>query len=186
MPINPMQSGYRMNLQEIRFRQIVVDHFIRYPLMQVEDLYKLIYQASLGSEHAFLDEDSARVWLDKEVAELNGIIREQEVEELSPDGDIVRVNMRPYILSGGDIDQLFEAFVKSSKEFRGDVRKLVQYAEWVKLMALSKEIDLTQLDIAEYIEDKRRLGYPTVHHSSIYKEAYHPAYRVVARVYLGR
>lgn len=175
-----------MKLQEIRFRQIVVDHLIRYPLMQVEDLYKLIYQAALGSEHAFLDEDSARVRLEKEVAELTGVVREPEVEELSPDGDIVRVNLRPYIHSGGNIDQLFEAFVKSSKEFRGDVRKLVQYAEWVELMAFSKEIGLAQLVIAEYMEKMCNLGYPSVHHSSIYKEAYHPAYRVVARMYLGR
>ena len=47
----------------------------------------------MGSEHAVMDEDSARVRLEQEVAELitKGILA-PEVEELSPDGTIVRVH----------------------------------------------------------------------------------------------
>ena len=75
------------------------------------------------------------------------VIRGPEIEDLSPDGKIVRVNLRPYLLSGGNIGRLFEAFVKTSKEFRGDERKLEQYAAWAELMAFSKVIGITHLDI---------------------------------------
>jgi len=37
------------------FQQILTDHLARYPLMRVEDIYKLVHQASLGSEHAVSD-----------------------------------------------------------------------------------------------------------------------------------
>jgi hypothetical protein len=38
-------------------------------------------------------------------------------------------------------------------------------------------------DVAEFFEQMAGRGYPVVHHSTLYEEAYHPAYRVIARDY---
>ena len=52
------------------FESILASHFARYPAMQLTDLYKLIHQAALGSEHAICAEASAREWLTRELAEM--------------------------------------------------------------------------------------------------------------------
>jgi hypothetical protein len=154
--------------------------------MKVQDYYKLLYQATMGSEHAILNEDGARRRLEQEAAGLSKDARVPEVEQLSPDGVIVRVNLRPYLLAGGDISQLFDAFVKTSKEFQGDERNLELYAKWVMVLADANEIGLSQVEFAEFFEQRRRHGHSAIHHSVIYTEAYHPAYRVVARSFLRR
>ncbi|MCK5635435.1 MAG: hypothetical protein KAI06_10120, partial [Anaerolineales bacterium] len=56
--------------EEGTFRRILALQCIRYPLMEVQDLYKLIHQASMGSEHAIQDLDVTRAFLEREVNEL--------------------------------------------------------------------------------------------------------------------
>jgi len=175
-----------LETQQARFSKIIKDHYFRYPLMQVQDLYKLIYQAAMGSEHAITDEDSAWARLEQEVVKLNKDVRAPELEDLSPDGRIVRVNLRPYLLSGGDIERLFKAFMQTSKEFQGDERNLDRYATWAMALVEVNEISLSQGEFAEFFEQRRRGGHSAVHHSAVYKGAYQPAYRIVAQEYLRR
>ena len=40
------------SMESLNFQPIALDHCSRYPGLQVEDLYKLVHQAALGSEHA--------------------------------------------------------------------------------------------------------------------------------------
>ena len=44
----------------IELGSLLRNHFNRYPLMQVQDVYKLLHQAAMGSEHAVVDETNAR------------------------------------------------------------------------------------------------------------------------------
>ena len=71
-----------------------------------------------------------------------GVTKPKWLEELSPDGKVVRVNLRPYLQSGGDIDKLFEAFVRTSQEFRSVGGQIELYTEWAELMAVGNEIGL--------------------------------------------
>ncbi|MDW8226743.1 MAG: hypothetical protein RMJ60_02985 [Anaerolineales bacterium] len=49
---------------------VLLSHFARYPAMGLADLYKLIHQAALGSEHAIRNPEAARRWLNEELASL--------------------------------------------------------------------------------------------------------------------
>jgi hypothetical protein len=149
---------------------------------QIEDAYKWLYQATRGGEHATPDRQSASKWLEQEWALLQSATKDPVWEPLCPDGSIGRLNLRPFRDRGGSKDAVLEAFLDSSGQYRPEPdlfleawRKLgdrlkyepvgrVNYREWQRLDAALKAKD-----------------YPAVHHSTEYKRANAPAYRILTR-----
>ena len=66
-------------------RTILAGHARRYPRWTEEDLYKLVHQAALGSEHAVQDEALARERLAREIAVLGPGPEEPLLDPLSPE-----------------------------------------------------------------------------------------------------
>jgi hypothetical protein len=87
---------------------ILRSHFSRYPLMQVQDLYKLLHQAALGSEHAVRNPETARNWLTRELAEMGDGPPEPLFDPISPGGEIARVHLRPFVAGGHNPDALLD------------------------------------------------------------------------------
>ncbi len=164
---------------ECTFRQIITRQMIRYPRMEVQDLYKLIHQAAMGSEHAISSVDVARSWLEREVAELGEGPEEPVVDAISPDGQIVRINLRPYLRSGGDLPALLDAFIQTANEYQGTTDKLRHFGSYARRMAEEGGLPLDPAELASFFDRMEAEGFPAVHHSSAYEEAYHPAYRVI-------
>jgi hypothetical protein len=160
------------------FERILQSHFTRYPAMQIQDVYKLIHQSAMGSEHAVGDPKAAREWMEREIAEMDDGPSEPVVDPISPDGDIVRVHLRPYVLRGGSIEELVEAFIHTANEHRGEISLLERY--WT-IAARLDNFPVAGMD--DFIQSMKTENYPTVHHSSEYKNAYHPSYRVVSQKY---
>ena len=101
---------------------------------------------------------------------------------LEPLGDsgIVRLNLRPYRVRGGDRDALLDAFLASAAEVRPD-RARFSHA-W---RALGDELRLGPVgrltrDAWKALDaDTAPRGYPAVHHSETYERTRRPAYRVL-------
>ena len=66
--------------------RILRSHISHYPSMQIQDLYKLLHQAAIGSEHALANPESARNWLTRELAEMGEGILELLTDPISADG----------------------------------------------------------------------------------------------------
>jgi hypothetical protein len=160
------------------FGNILRSHLTRYPDMQIQDVYKLIHQSTLGSEHAGTDPEAARKWIERELVEVGEEPVEPVVDPISPDGEIVRVHMRPYVLSGGSVETLFSAFIRTANEYPGDRVLLKKYWD---IAAPMSGFPIT--DMENFIQTMDSKGYPAVHHSLEYKNAYRPAYRVISRKY---
>ncbi len=158
------------------FENILRSHLTRYPAMQIQDVYKLIHQAALGSEHAAPDPESARKWIEREIADMGDGQNEPLVDPISPDGEIVRVHLRPYVLRGGSIAELVEAFIRTANEYRGEITLLESY--WAAAVGLG-HFPAAEMD--EFIQPLKAENYPAVHHSAEYRNAYHPCYRVVSQ-----
>ena len=158
---------------------ILRDHLSRYPAMQIQDVYKLLHQSALGSEHAISNSEGARKWMERELAEMGSGIDEVTIDPISQDGQIVRVHLRPFVAQGGDSDSLLEAFVRTANEFQGDKNILEDY--W---MVATGIMQFSSTDMDEFIKSLREKDYPAVHHSSLYEKMYRPAYRVVLREFL--
>jgi hypothetical protein len=148
------------------------DHLRRYPALQIPDLYKLIHQASFGSEHALANPERARAWLAQEAAEMGPGPDEPLLDPLSD--EIVRVHLRPYQAAGGAWEPLFAAFARTANEYRGSAQVFEQ--SWQAVGRLSP---FTAADLDAYARVRAGQGYPAVHHSDAYVELYRPAYRVV-------
>ncbi len=82
-----------------KYQRIILDHYSRYPLLQVEDLYKLVHQGALGSEHAIQNITAARNWLAREIDDLPESSVEPIADEISPENHIVRIHLKPFFRS---------------------------------------------------------------------------------------
>jgi hypothetical protein len=164
--------------------RILVAQYRRYPCLQILDLYKLLHQASMGSEHGVSDEDGVRAWLERELATMGVGLEEPLIDDISPSGEIVRVHLRPYVEAGHDPERLLESFLRTAREYRGSVECLQRYGEIAEQMASAGLVPLEPDQIGEFMQRMEQQGFPAVHHSQIYERLYQPAYRVVARTFL--
>jgi hypothetical protein len=155
-------------------------HFSRYPAMQIQDVYKLLYQAALGSEHAISNAEGARQWLERELAEIGTGMEEVTIDPISVDGQIVRVHLRPFIAEGGDPENLLNAFVRTANEFHGNRNTLEDF--WVSATEMQW---FPAADMNTFIESVRAQNHPAMHHSAEYERMYRPAYRVVWRKFIS-
>jgi len=167
-------------------RRIIAGQFVRYPRMEPQDVYKLVFQAAMGSRHAGLDSAMAAAWLEREIASLAVGPEEPVLDTISADGRMVRVNLRPYFSAGGSRGALLSAFVRTAREYRGSTSELRRGLADVERMAAAGLIPLPHVGLHAYFARMRARGYPAVEHSAAYEAAYHPAYRVVLLPFLQR
>jgi len=170
-----------MNSELTPLSRILASHCSRYPSMQVRDVYKLLLQAALGCEHAVRDEASAQEWLERELREMGDGPDEPLFDPVSPDGEIVRVHLRPYFRAGKDPQKLLQAFVKTSRIFPGSHATFQAY--WREAVAMCKEgkLPFEKQAVETFFGEMKTQGFPAAHHSDDYIRLYRPAYRVVAR-----
>lgn len=170
-----------------RLRAILVEHTARYPSMSEQDVYKLLHQAARGPAHAALDQAAARMWMEREIAMLRAkralapLPGEPLVEEIDPHGQLVRVNLRPFLAAGGSAVSLADAFVQTAAEFSHGTTRLAEYLAAAGNVIRSGLSRLDSETLGQFAAEKLASDYPAVHHSPEYESAHIPAYRVVLR-----
>ncbi|UCD37558.1 MAG: hypothetical protein JSW54_12120 [Fidelibacterota bacterium] len=175
-----LQACSQPSAEETRFRKILIVQSTRYPRWEVQDLYKFVHQAAMGSGHAVSDTDMARAWLTREMASLEDLASpEPIIDTLSPDGLLARIHLRPFLKAGGSPDTLLTAFVQTANEFRGDPETLRRYWALAEKMAERRDLSFPPDELAAFFTEMESQGFPAVHHSEVYRNTYLPAYRVV-------
>jgi hypothetical protein len=167
------------------FRPVLLEHAKRYPKLEAQDCYKLLFQAVLGAEHALSDEAAARRWMESELAELGDGPAEPLVDPISPDGTLVRVHLRPFAARGGDPAKLVRAFVQTAQKKYGAREDLSAAWRQVEELAAAGKLPFTTDAARAFGEKMCAGGWPAVHHSKPFGAEYRPAYRVVAREFLA-
>jgi hypothetical protein len=170
--------------EETTFHQILARQVSRYPRLEIQDLYKLTYQAAMGAEHAVPDVAAAQDWLERELSQLGAGPQEPVVDTISPDGHMARLHLRPYVAAGGDPSALLTAFVRTANEHRGTREQLRRYWSYAVHLAVAGELLFNQTDLLIFLADVEAKGFPIVHHSAEYRATYKPAYRVIRREFL--
>jgi hypothetical protein len=167
-------------VDEDALASLLKEHYERRPLMRATDFYKLLYQGVFGVGHIM--GGAARSRLQEEAERINPEDHPEDpfTESVSADGEILRVNLRPYIRRGLDLDELFGVMVESAKD-EGDPEEFRE--AWGVFMELvdAGEIEVEADEIGELVEELDTSGPYPHHHSPEYNEAYYPAYRVVRR-----
>jgi hypothetical protein len=159
---------------------LIKEHIGQRPEARAQDIYKLLYQGVFGVGHII----SERAW-EALVEEANRINLDEHLEDplletVSPDGSMVRINLRQYIKSGGDLEKLYRV-MKESAKIEGDPAVFLKYWSQFKKLA-SVGVFSFSLDEIEALDDLiQKEGQKPRHHTEPYRITYYPAYRVVSR-----
>jgi hypothetical protein len=170
-----------------RFASAVQWHASYYPDLQVEDVYKLLHQSVAGPAHAIENPDVARQWLDREWDGLGEPFNDEEMfEPLSSDGRLVRLNLRPWRAAGHSPEAVLSAFVRTAETLPPDSARIRVELDAISACSdrIAGGLRLSATELQSFFSDRERDGYPMIHHSEKYTQAYQPAYRVVFRSYL--
>ena len=136
--------------------------------MNEEDVVKFAFQGMLGVGHLINSESDAKDRLAAEMASLESDDSEPLIEKISTDW--VRLNLRPAKAKGMSEDELAWYLLRSSEWGPLSFTRRNVYNFCVKLDGSDK-----MKAAAEKVLDENWL--PS--HSKQYREAYHPAYRVI-------
>lgn len=160
-------------------KNILLTHKRKYPLMQIEDLFKLLHQSSFGCEHMVEDEQGA----------LEYIIKENSARACAPDtktealdGDFCRVHLS-YLDSGLSAQTLARIFYLSASHVQNGLEQLKEKLSVARELVACGELDFSLDDFDRLLNEWRSCGFCARHHSDAFRQAYSPSYRVVHKKY---
>jgi len=162
-------------------KELVIYHKTEHPSMDGADVYKMLFQGTMGPAHLMKNTDIAFSELKKEFKRAKTCGRKDEklLEAVSIGGAVVRVNLRPYNRRGGEIEQLFKIMEVSARKFIPNKKKLIRL--WADFKSLVQK-GLLEFDYREVLELDTRIKQKeniVISHSEIYRKKEKPTYRVV-------
>lgn len=150
----------------------IESHLKKYPLMQIQDILKLLMQGMLGPTHLIQDVNKLKDNLLNEYNQCkDNNINYDLIEEISD--EYIRVYIKPYYIKYNNFDKLVDLFVKSCNlsysldEYKNEVIKLIN--------------DDNKEFISQYLNGNSYV----ISHSLIYKENYQPHYLLISKKYKG-
>ncbi len=154
-----------------------------YPKSHLLDIYKSCFQDYMGAEHLVSDREAVKAYLDEELSTTSlETLPEWYYEPCGTEGRYVRVSLRVIKENIITEDQLLDAFIRSANTKRPSVKSWKR--RWNKMM---RDIDRMSLDLPDYhverqyIDSLLSVGRYAASHTSEYREAYQPHYRIVRR-----
>lgn len=158
------------------FLDILKFHLNKYPLMQAEDIYKLAYQFYFGPAHFINDKEKAYAYLLKEAKETNN----KDIEVIDV-GEYVRVSL---INDEKYLSELFNAFIKSAKKSDKSIDDFIKLLDTCSEYLINNEV--LYHDFLSLLQKMKELNYPAISHSQIYKDNYHPHYRLINKKFTNK
>lgn len=170
--------------RERRLASLILVHRNRRPLMQVRDVYKMLYQAHLGVGHLIASPEHALRPLHEELARLadapDACKDEPLWESISPDDTVGRLNLRPFRRLGLEAEALSRALVAFAERPPGNWRDLAHSWTVVGRLVRDGVLPFGRASFRGFTSYVLRAHYPAVHHSRQYRTEYRPAYRVLS------
>lgn len=161
--------------------EILKIHAARYPKMQPTDAVKLIYQNEFGGGHLIKDEQACLDYLQKEYEATEKGTNIPLWEDIG--NGIVRVNL--VAVAQQDLGQLGKLFIRSAAKHTGSMQSFLKKLDILRELTKEGVFSFNSEQLKAYLTEYEAMGYPAVSHSEQYREAYHPAYRIVCKAELS-
>lgn len=161
--------------------KIIEYHIKKYPEMQMQDVFKLLFQNEFGGEHLIEDRGEFEKYLSQELAQIRNNDKSLPENELLEDigNQTLRIQL-------SEVEEklftktLTKLCIISAKRGKGSTKSLLEKLQIVRKMAQQQMLPFPSEDIQAQIEKYAKEGFPSVHHSKQYRELYHPHYRLVS------
>ena len=156
---------------------ILLEHYQKYPQMELNDFIKLIYQNSFGPRHMHNpSKEDVLKYLDEEI---KVVTNETEIIE-----DIGNGYVRVYLSKETNIEKLSNDFLNSMiEDTYTETNIRVFYRKLNILIKLIKKgsIKLPKKESINLVNEYLSNGINPVRHTKIYNELYKPHYRVIRK-----
>jgi hypothetical protein len=172
-------------LQQHPVIRLVEDHLQRYPEMQIQDVYKMLYQGEFGVRHILDNPETAYGFLLRELEQIPGDASETLWEEISPDRTMIRIQLTAFLGRHLNPDDLWQAMIMTAESVIGDMARFK--ANWDIFRQGTEDgiLPFSLNKILDFWHDMQHRSFPPVHHSDKYIASYHPAYRVIKMDYVS-
>ena len=150
-----------------------------YPALQVQDLFKFLFQSAFGCEHLVTDREAALAYIRREHGRVDPQA-DPRIDRLS--GEYSRVHLS-WLNDGLTPETLTGLFLLSAKTEPEGQARLEDMIVTVREMIRRGELPFEPDEFEEKLTVWRAMGCPAIHHSEVFREAYAPAYRVIANRY---
>lgn len=157
-------------------------HAALYPQLQPQDAVKLLYQNEFGPGHLISDPQISLTRLKNEYTSVPHDSGTPLIEDIG--NGLVRVMLAALSLEEYPLETLNENFVRSAELHTGTLDNFLQKLDVLIELARQGIFSFSTEELDAYLSDYATTGYPAVSHSQTYRDAYHPAYRVVCRTCL--
>ena len=161
-------------------REAILSHCKEYSELEIQDVFKFIFQSACGCEHMASDYKRALEYVRYEYADM--IIREPKIDAL--DGDYSRVHLS-CIGEKLSAKELTHMFLRSARCEPDGKAKIEEMLAVVRALIASRELKFSLSEFDAAAREWRELGFPAIHHSQKFREKYRPAYRVIHNDFLG-
>ncbi len=159
---------------------MLMDHCNSYPLMQIRDIFKFIFQSSYGCEHMVADPTRAAEMIRDEY---NNTDRTKANLITPLDGDFCRVSLT-MLESGLTAETFGRLFYMSAKCESEGQPKLLHMLTVADELIRDGKLPFSHSEFTTEKDKWEAEGFPAVHHSDVFRSAYKPAYRVLSKSYV--
>lgn len=163
-----------MSISETTKKQLT-EHYKKYPELQLQDIFKYIYQSSFGCEHMLSSYETAVDYIRKEYE--NAVFSLQLSDKL--DGEYSRVHFS-VLQQGLRAETFAKLFYLSAKKEANSKAELKKKIAAVKELVTDAILPFSAAELEKELERWHKNGYSAVHHSDAFRLAYKPSYRVIA------
>ena len=165
----------------MHFQNYLTEQLRLHPVIQPQDIVKMCYQAAFGAEHLLKDISAAENYF---YSEYNSIPCSDELlfEEISD--SVCRINLSAWKKTGMPAKWLFHMFINSASIDANGRSIFMEYLNIANDFIQTEDMSFSFEKWDNYIEHYQKLGMPSVHHSQIYRENEHPAYRIVHKRFI--
>lgn len=151
----------------------------KYPLLQVQDVFKFIHQSAFGCEHLLTDFQAVLQRLHTE-AEENKTKIQNPIELL--DGDFCRVHLS-VLQNGLQAETLARIFMLSAQPVENAEKAVKEKLQVFLSLCENKQLPFSAQEVQKQIDTWQENGFCALHHSAIFRKNYKPAYRVIKKEY---
>ena len=161
----------------MKTKEMLAEHFSRYPNCEIQDIFKFIHQSSYGCEHMVQSLDKAVEYIKSEYEK--GIA---ESEVIPLDGDYSRVPLS-YLDKGLSAETLGKLFYLSAEKVDGR-EELIKNLDAARELIEEGILPFDKTEFEKAVDEWSKKDFCALHHSDRFREEYKPSYRVISNKFI--